>query len=355
MGRTVVAVAEEAIRQDASASRSRGIGELSFRSFLPSGPFSFRGGGPFLRRVHRRDNGVTVHSRYKPGVAQLCPPQFAAPLWRRTDKITGINAPHARRGVGVSRVTLGKMHERTNLPTDSAYTVRDQELMQLARHYFDWQSDLVCAVVGRRPVEIGCGLGNFTAHLLGRDLVIATDVEPACTERLAQRFAGAPNLVVQTLDVLSPEFASLKQYEPDSVVCLNVLEHVEDDALALQHMYQVLSDGGVVVLLVPAFESLYGPIDRLLGHFRRYSKSSLRQLAGKSGFKVNSLRFMNCAGFFGWWFNAHVRKSTMQSEDQIRFFDRYVVPVMRRIEAVAPPPFGQSLFAVLTKQEGAER
>jgi SAM-dependent methyltransferase len=227
--------------------------------------------------------------------------------------------------------------------------------MQLARNYFDWQSDLVCAVVGRRPVEIGCGLGNFTAHLLDRDLVIATDIEPACTERLAQRFTGAPNLVVQTLDVLNPEFCSLKRYAPDSVVCLNVLEHVEDDALALRHMHQVLPDGGIVVLLVPAFESLYGPIDRLLGHFRRYSKSSMRQLAGRSGFKVNSLRFMNSSGFFGWWFNAHVRKATVQSEDQIRLFDRYVVPLMRRIEAVAPPPFGQSLFAVLTKQEVAER
>ncbi|MDR3719250.1 MAG: class I SAM-dependent methyltransferase [Bryobacteraceae bacterium] len=247
------------------------------------------------------------------------------------------------------------MHERTNLPTDAAYTVRDQELMQLARHYFDWQAELVRAVVGRRPVEIGCGLGNFTAHLLDRDLVIATDIEQACTERLALRFPGAPNLVVHTLNVLSPEFASLRRYEPDSVVCLNVLEHVEDDALALRHMYQVLPDGGVVVLLVPAFESLYGPIDRLLGHYRRYSKSSMRQLAGRSGFKVKTLRFMNSVGFFGWWFNARVRKAAGQSEDQIRLFDRYVVPAMRRIEAVVPPPFGQSLFAVLTKPEGAER
>lgn len=247
------------------------------------------------------------------------------------------------------------MHKRTDLPTDASYTVRDQELMKLAGRYFQWQADLAGAVLGRRPIEIGCGLGNFTKYLLGRDLVVATDVEPACTERLAQRFPGAPNLVVQTIDVLSPEFAALKRYEPDSVVCLNVLEHVEDDALALRHMHQVLPEGGLVVLLVPAFEALYGPIDRHLGHYRRYSKRSLRQLADETGFKVNVLRFMNSAGFFGWWFNARVRKATLQSEDQIRLFDRYIVPVLRRIEAVLPPPFGQSLFAVLTKQECAKR
>jgi hypothetical protein len=81
----------------------------------------------------------------------------------------------------------------------------------------------------------------------------------------------------------------------------------------------------------------------------------MRQLAERSGFKVKTLRFMNSVGFFGWWFNARIRKAAVQSEDQIRLFDRYVVPVMRRIEAVVPPPLGQSLFAVLTKREGLGR
>lgn len=247
------------------------------------------------------------------------------------------------------------MHKRTHLLTDIAYTVRDQELMQLAGRYFEWQADLVKAVLGRRPIEIGCGLGNFTEHLLDRDFVVATDVEQACTERLAQRFPNAPNLAIQTLDVQSPEFTTLRRYEPDSVICLNVLEHVEDDALALRHMHSVLPDGGIVVLLVPAFEMLYGPIDRQLGHYRRYSKSSVRRLAEQAGFQVNALRFMNCVGFLGWWFNARVRKATIQSEDQSRVFDKYIVPAMRWIEAIVPPPFGQSLFVVLSKRPAAER
>ena len=222
--------------------------------------------------------------------------------------------------------------------------------MRLADRYFQWQADLAAAAVGQRVVEIGCGLGNFTQHLLDRELVVATDIEPPCTERLAARFPDRANLVIQTLDVMDPAFPSLVRYRPDSIVCLNVLEHVQDDALALRHMHSILPAGGQVVLIVPAFESLYGPIDRLLGHYRRYSRRSVRQLAATAGFRVATLRFMNTVGFFGWWVNAHILRRTEQSESQIRVFDRYIVPVLRRIETAVPPPFGQSLFVVLSKE-----
>jgi SAM-dependent methyltransferase len=135
----------------------------------------------------------------------------------------------------------------------------------------------------------------------------------------------------------------------DSCVCLNVLEHIEDDAGALASMAAILRQGGSVVLMVPAFPSLYGPIDRNSGHFRRYTRRSLVSLAGKAGLKVRNIRFMNSVGMFGWWLNARVLRREKQSAGQIDFFDRWMVPVISRVEASIPPPFGQSILAVLTR------
>jgi SAM-dependent methyltransferase len=140
----------------------------------------------------------------------------------------------------------------------------------------------------------------------------------------------------------------LARYRPDSCVCINVLEHVEDDRAALCHMAATLTPGGDIVLLVPAFAALYGPIDRKLGHYRRYNRDSIREVAMAAGLRVRKLRYMNVTGFFGWWVNAHVFRRDAQSEKQIEFFDRWIVPVQSRLEALVPPLLGQSLLVVLT-------
>jgi hypothetical protein len=100
---------------------------------------------------------------------------------------------------------------------------------------------------------------------------------------------------------------------------------------------------------VPAFQALYGPIDRNLGHHRRYRRETLAQLAHRTGLPIVKLHYVNAAGFFGWWMNAHIFRREEQSERQIRIFDRCIAPWLSRLEGIAPPPFGQSLFAVLRK------
>jgi len=233
--------------------------------------------------------------------------------------------------------------------TTAEYTVSDQQRMKLARNYFDWQARLVKAHAGRRVIEIGCGVGNFTRHLLDREWIVGIDVEADCVANLLQSLNRPPNVVAQQMDVVDPAFLELKKYRPDTAICLNVLEHIDDHVTALKHMHEVLPVGGRAILIVPAFESLYGPIDANLGHFRRYSKKPFRELADSLGFETRILRYMNSIGCLGWWANAKVLKKTEQSESQIRFFDSKIVPVMSRIEDRMEPPFGQSLFAVLEK------
>lgn len=230
------------------------------------------------------------------------------------------------------------------------YTLRDQELMRGAERYFAWQARMAKKELGRRVIEVGCGVGNFTRHLLDCELVAALDVEAECVAHLQRNLSHAPQVMARQMDVADPAFVELRELRPDSVVCLNVLEHVRDDRRALEHMAAVLPAGGKAVLIVPAFEALYGPIDRNLGHYRRYSKKSMRALAEAAGFEVTTLRYMNSVGCAGWWVNAKVLKRTAQSAGQIRVFDRLVVPPMEWVESRVAPWFGQSLFVALRRR-----
>lgn len=229
-----------------------------------------------------------------------------------------------------------------------AYTVEDQERMSRAGNYFAWQSRLVARHLGQRVIEVGCGIGNFTGALLDRELVVAIDAEPACIERLRQRYPCRPNLHAFACDAGNASFRALARFEPDSIAYINVLEHIEDHRGALQAAASILAPGGVVVLLVPAFGFLYGPIDRNLGHVRRYRRRDVRTLAAAAGFAVRKARYINALGFFGWWANSWLFRREAQSELQISVFDR-LVPALARLEAAVPPPFGQSLLAVLEK------
>jgi SAM-dependent methyltransferase len=233
------------------------------------------------------------------------------------------------------------------MPLD--YMIEDLERMAHATSYIAWQRRLVAPALGRRVIEVGCGIGNFTGALLDRETVLAVDVDPACIERLRERYPDRPNLQAFVCEADSAAFADLARQRPDSCVCLNVLEHIDDDGRALAAMASALVPGGVVVLLVPAFRALYGPIDRNLGHHRRYSRKSLASLAYGAGLSVKTIHYVNAIGFFGWWMNAHVFRREAQSAAQIEIFDRCVAPWLSRLEAVAPPPFGQSLFAILRK------
>jgi SAM-dependent methyltransferase len=221
--------------------------------------------------------------------------------------------------------------------------------MAVANNYFAWQGRLVTSELGRRVIEVGAGIGNFTRLLLDREAVFAMDIEPACVDRLRRRFGEHANVQVMFGDAANASFRDLARFEPDSCVCVNVLEHVKDDCSALENMGAALTPGGVIVLLVPAFPALYGPIDRNLGHCRRYTRRTLTQTARAAGLAVRKMHYVNVAGFFGWWINAHLLKLGAQSAPQIEFFDRYIVPPLSRIETIAPPPFGQSLFAVFEK------
>jgi SAM-dependent methyltransferase len=222
--------------------------------------------------------------------------------------------------------------------------------MAKAKNYLAWQSRLILPELGQRVVEVGCGMGNFTGQLLDREAVVAFDIEPDCVQRFKQRYPLQTNIHAFVSDSGDGSLAELARFQPDSCLFVNVLEHIQDDLNALRTMASILQPGGVIVLFVPAFQSLYGPVDKNLGHFRRYRRADIARLAEAAGLNLKKLHYVNVAGFFGWWINAHLLRREILPARQIEIFDRYFAPWLSRLEARVRPPFGLSLFAVLQKR-----
>lgn len=218
------------------------------------------------------------------------------------------------------------------------------ERMGKLSHYNNWIWESIEPYVGRRVLEVGSGIGNMTRILYGRDLIVATDLELPYLHILRNRFARNPTIKVERLDLNSDECLALKHHEFDSVVCLNVLEHIEDHEGALQRLYEVLVPGGRLALFVPADQNLYGTIDKQVGHFRRYSREELQRIMEAAGFVTEKMTYQNIFGRFGWWLNGRVFKRAHLPAGQSRIFD-LVVPILRRLEPKNPSK-GLSLIAV---------
>ena len=223
-------------------------------------------------------------------------------------------------------------------------------LNQLAEvdRYNRWIYDQIAGALGPRILEVGSGTGNITQFLLagGRE-VTATDVVPSYREEVRQKFAHRPNLEVGTFDLTRPAAAAYLARPFDSVVCLNVLEHIEDDLFALEQMSKALKPGGQLALLVPAHRVLHGAFDDAVGHFRRYGKRELAERLGEAGFKVNSLRFFNLLATLPWLLNGRLLRRPYLPEGQVSLADK-LVPLLK-LERLVGPPFGISLIAIAQK------
>jgi len=224
--------------------------------------------------------------------------------------------------------------------------ISDLEIMTSASNYRAWMYRRLAPFIGQRILEVGAGIGNFTELLSGRELVVPTDKYQKCVNYLKRRLDDCPIAAALQLDLEKPEDADLDRFSFDTVVCLNVLEHVKDDLRALSFMRTVLEPGGRLVLLVPAFQFLYGSVDRAIGHHRRYTRRDLAPKMRQAGFEVEDSFYMNVIGMAGWFWNNRIMKIGEENPAQIGLFDRYIAPWAERIERALPPPFGLSLITI---------
>jgi SAM-dependent methyltransferase len=221
------------------------------------------------------------------------------------------------------------------------------EIMSAAPRYNIWQYRRIAQFVGRRVCEIGAGIGNMSALLTHErpELLVLTDPDPHYCNVLRRRFLGHPGLRVEELTLPDANVANrFGTLGIDTVVALNVIEHIEEDVAAMRSMRDMLIPGGRAIVLVPALPWLYGSLDRELGHARRYTWRDLRARMEQAGFRLERLFYFNLVGTVGWFVNARLRKVPRIPIGQLRLFDA-LVPLLRLEDAI-PLPFGQSLIAI---------
>jgi 2-polyprenyl-3-methyl-5-hydroxy-6-metoxy-1,4-benzoquinol methylase len=242
-----------------------------------------------------------------------------------------------------------------------ARTVSDPEAHRLDRYvlfdpinraYTRWQLEQVEDALGQRILEVGCGVGGIIDLLGRRELIFGIEVEEEVLSFAKGRFQDRPECRFAQADIvrLSDDLAdTLQRSHFDSVVCMNVLEHIEDDVAALRQMAALLVPGGRVALLVPAGRWLYGEYDRLDGHYRRYNRRMLQNAITQAGLRVTRLHYFNSVGAIGWWVQYKVLRRTIHGEVQFGVMNR-LLPAVRFCERLVKPPFGLSLIAVCQKE-----
>jgi SAM-dependent methyltransferase len=228
-----------------------------------------------------------------------------------------------------------------------ALTATLNQLAELDR-YNHWIYEHISHALGRRVLEVGSGTGNITQFLCaeGRE-VMATDVVMSYRRGLERMFSDHPKVRVDKFDLTAKAPDAFVANPFDSIVCLNVLEHIEDDLFALEQMRDSLAPGGSLALLVPAHQLLYGAFDRAVGHYRRYAKRELASKLEKTGFTVREMKFFSLVAALPWFINGRLLKRDYLPAGQASLANR-LVPLLK-LERLIGPPCGLSLIAIAKK------
>lgn len=214
--------------------------------------------------------------------------------------------------------------------------------------YSEYLLDFALPWLGTKVWEIGVGNGQYTRRLLAQGhQVLGTDIDPACLQRLEQslghsRSDGELALQLALVDLTqTDQIEAQRSFQADTIVCFNVLEHIENDQKALTDLRGSVAPKANLILIVPAHPILFGQMDREAGHFRRYTrKTTLGVLAG-SGWETNQCRYINLVGGIGWFYHNRWRRSAGLRDEQVNRQMKSVDRWLPRISRFTDPLFGR--------------
>jgi glycosyltransferase involved in cell wall biosynthesis len=267
------------------------------------------------------------------------PIRYAGRTYREGKKITwkdGVRAVLAILRFGFS----------DHIYTEDGYGSQILGRLNRAPRFTKWMADVIRPYVGEKVLEIGAGTGNLTVQLIPRRLYWASDINPLYLDYLEIVGLNRPYMQVGYTDGERGE-SFPKESKFDTVICLNVVEHLTNDLAALQNFREALEDHGRAIVLVPCGPWLYGTLDEVLGHHRRYTRRQLTELVEKAGFQLETMLEFNRIGVVAWWLNGRLLRRRTFGYWQIQVLN-LLTPIFRVLDSFLPlPPL--SLIAVISK------
>lgn len=219
------------------------------------------------------------------------------------------------------------------------------ESMNQAVWYNQWTLNRFNRYLRGEILEVGCGIGNFTTFLTKYGKIYAIDIQENYLTYTAKLIGKKGKVGYGDIEK-GNYFFNGQQF--DSIVCLNVLEHIKDDRLALNNLFKLLKKTGTLILLVPSHQYLYGEIDKFISHYRRYDKLDLVYRLEKIGFKIITSKKLNFLGALGWFMTGKILRRNTIEERSIKIFN-LISPFILPLENLFEPPIGISILIVAKK------
>jgi glycosyltransferase involved in cell wall biosynthesis len=225
------------------------------------------------------------------------------------------------------------------------YGKRTLQRLQEFNEYAEWMFERFARHVGRSILEVGAGIGNNVSSMAKPGVTVTlTDFREDYVAELQKKYADQAGVSILRYDATQPPPAELATNSPDTIIMLNVLEHIESDELVLKNLYDLVTPGGRLIVLVPAFQSLYCKMDENLEHFRRYNLNELRTKMEGAGFGFKEGFYFNAVGAIGWFVVGKILRSGQIKPGHISI-QRFLMPITRFIDGLNPG-FGLSVVCI---------